>query len=114
MTKPNSSGFINQTPKKSTWPVWFPYPSSWLKAIILALFLGVISFVFINTGQLGYKIAYLSNSPELSRWAEKFITMSWRMQQRGIKQSQRFQVICILLYSYVYLSLPTYLVYLLS
>ncbi|ADI64021.1 hypothetical protein Aazo_1932 ['Nostoc azollae' 0708] len=35
--------------------------------------------------------------------------MSWRMQQRGIKQSQGFQVIYILLQTYVYLCLPTYL-----
>jgi hypothetical protein len=45
---------------------------------------------------------------DLSRWAEEFITMSWRMQQRGINQSQAFQVIYILLHSYVYLCLPTY------
>jgi hypothetical protein len=45
----------------------------------------------------------------VSRWAEKFITMSWRMQQRGIKQSQGFQVIYILLHSYVSLYLPTYI-----
>jgi hypothetical protein len=45
----------------------------------------------------------------VTRWAEKFITMSWRMQQRGIKQSQGFQVIYILLYSYLYWCLPTYI-----
>ncbi len=44
----------------------------------------------------------------LSRWAEKFITMSWRMQQSGIEQLQGFHVIYILLHSYVYLCLPTY------
>ena len=41
----------------------------------------------------------------VTRWAEKFITMSWRMQQRGIKQSQGFQVIYISLQNYVYLCL---------
>jgi hypothetical protein len=35
--------------------------------------------------------------------------MSWRMQQRGIKQSQGFQVIYILLQTYVYLCVATYL-----
>ncbi|WP_413173915.1 hypothetical protein [Anabaena azotica] len=65
MTKPNSSGVINQTPKISTWPVWFPYPSSWLKAIILALFIGIISFVFTNTEEWGYKIASFTNSLKL-------------------------------------------------
>ncbi|MEO3706738.1 hypothetical protein AAFM79_19775 [Trichormus azollae HNT15244] len=34
--------------------------------------------------------------------------MSWRMEESGIKQSQGFQVIDILLRSYVYLCLPTY------
>lgn len=34
MTKPNTTWLSNQTPKKSIWPVWFPYPSSWLKAIL--------------------------------------------------------------------------------
>jgi predicted transcriptional regulator len=45
---------------------------------------------------------------EVSRWAEKFLTTSWRMQQRGIKQSEGFQGIYILLHSYLYLCLPTY------
>ncbi|MFM2062986.1 MAG: hypothetical protein RLZZ507_2656 [Cyanobacteriota bacterium] len=65
MTKPNTTGLSNETSKKFNWPVWFPYPSSWLKAIILALFLRVISFVFTNTGELGFKIANFTNSPEL-------------------------------------------------
>ena len=30
---------------------------------------------------------------QVSRWAGKFITISWRMQQREINQSQGFQVI---------------------
>ncbi|MBK1990805.1 hypothetical protein A0J48_025405, partial [Sphaerospermopsis aphanizomenoides BCCUSP55] len=65
MTKPNSSRVNNQTPKKTILPVWFPYPSSWLKAIILALCLRIVAFVFTNTGKLGYKIASFTNSPEL-------------------------------------------------
>ncbi|MGM3304429.1 hypothetical protein ACSQ6I_00305 [Anabaena sp. WFMT] len=65
MTKPNTTGLRNQTPNKFNWPVWFPYPSSWLKAFVLALFLRIISFVFTNTGKFGYKIAYFTNSPEL-------------------------------------------------
>jgi hypothetical protein len=50
-----------------------------------------------------------SLNDKISRWAEKFITMSWLMQQRGIKQSQGFQVTYILLHTYIYLCLPTYL-----
>jgi hypothetical protein len=65
MTKPNTAGLSNQTSKKSNWPVWFPYPSSWLKAIVLALFLRVIAFVFTHTGEFGFKIANFTNSPEL-------------------------------------------------
>jgi hypothetical protein len=45
----------------------------------------------------------------LSRWAKKFITMSWQIQQSGIAQLQGFHVIYILLQSYVYLCLPTYI-----
>lgn len=54
MTKPNSSGVINQTPKKSTWPVWFPYPSSWLRTIILIsiAFPGTKLIIFGFTGTL--------------------------------------------------------------
>ncbi|MTJ06517.1 hypothetical protein [Anabaena sp. UHCC 0204] len=57
MTKPK--------PNKSTWPEWFPYPSSWLKAFILALFLGIIIRIISFTGNIGYKMANFANSPEL-------------------------------------------------
>ncbi|MEH2313944.1 MAG: hypothetical protein V7K35_21665 [Nostoc sp.] len=43
----------------------FPYPSSWLKALILTLFLRVIIFIINNTGKIGYQIVYFVNSPEL-------------------------------------------------
>lgn len=65
MTKPNDLEVTQQKLQKFHWPVWFPYPSSWLKASILALFLRVIIFVIKNTGQVGLRIAYLANSPEL-------------------------------------------------
>jgi hypothetical protein len=48
---------------------------------------------------------------KLSRWAEKFIAMLLQMPQRGIRQLQKFQLIHSLLRGYVYLCLPTYLVY---
>ncbi|WP_353930727.1 hypothetical protein WJM97_21060 [Okeanomitos corallinicola TIOX110] len=65
MTKLNTTKVGNQTPKKYRWPIWFPYPNSWLKALFIALFLRVIAFVFTNTGELGFKIASFTNSPEL-------------------------------------------------
>ncbi|MBD2664163.1 hypothetical protein B6N60_03792 [Richelia sinica FACHB-800] len=54
-----------QTPKLS-WPVWFPYPSSWLKTFILALFLRVIIFFIEHTGKVGFRVAYSSDSLELA------------------------------------------------
>lgn len=65
MTKPNLLEGTKEKLQKFHWPVWFPYPSSWLKAIILLLFLRVIIFVVETTGKVGYSIAYSANSPEL-------------------------------------------------
>ncbi|MEH2252195.1 hypothetical protein [Nostoc sp.] len=65
MTQPNILKVTKQKLQKFYWPLWFPYPSSWLKALILALFLRVIIFVVNNTGRVGYRIAYFVNSPEL-------------------------------------------------
>ncbi|MEH2277440.1 MAG: hypothetical protein V7K40_22290 [Nostoc sp.] len=65
MTQPNFQEVTKQKLQKFYWPLWFPYPSSWLKALILTLFLRVIIFVVNNTGKFGYRIAYFVNSPEL-------------------------------------------------
>ncbi|TAE56713.1 MAG: hypothetical protein EAZ76_14450 [Nostocales cyanobacterium] len=65
MTNRNNTEINKQAQKKSVWPAWFPYPSSWLKAIVLALFLRVIAFVFTHTGEFGFKIANFTNSPDL-------------------------------------------------
>ncbi|MBD2569179.1 hypothetical protein [Anabaena lutea] len=65
MTKPNSPEETKNNVRKSYWPVWFPYPSSWLKSFILALFFRVITFVVQNTGKIGFQIANFANSPEL-------------------------------------------------
>ncbi|NET02594.1 MAG: hypothetical protein F6K61_19005 [Sphaerospermopsis sp. SIO1G1] len=65
MTKSNIEGISNQGQKKFHWPVWFPYPSSWLKALVLGLFIRVIVFVFTHTGEFGMRIANFTNSPEL-------------------------------------------------
>ncbi|TAF04612.1 MAG: hypothetical protein EAZ77_15330 [Nostocales cyanobacterium] len=54
MTKPNTTGLSNQTSKKFNWPVWFPYPSSWLRTIILIAiaFPGTKLIIFGFTGVL--------------------------------------------------------------
>ena len=66
MTQPNNQEVIKQKLQKFYyWPLWFPYPSSWLKALILTLFLRVIVFVVNNTGKFGYDIVYFVHSPEL-------------------------------------------------
>ncbi|WP_445634955.1 hypothetical protein NSTC745_06844 [Nostoc sp. DSM 114161] len=65
MTQPNIIESTRQKLKKIHWPLWFPYPSSWLKALILALFLRVIIFIIDSTSKVGYRIAYFVNSLEL-------------------------------------------------
>ncbi len=65
MTQPNIIESTRQKLKKFHWPLWFPYPSSWLKALILALFLRVIIFIIDSTSRVGYRIAYFVNSLEL-------------------------------------------------
>ncbi|MBC1276761.1 hypothetical protein GNF10_12395 [Nostoc sp. UCD121] len=65
MKQPNIQEDTKQKLQKLHWPLWFPYPSSWLKALILTLFLRVIVFVINNAGKVGYRIAYFVQSPEL-------------------------------------------------
>ncbi|MEH2402956.1 hypothetical protein [Nostoc sp.] len=65
MTQPNIQEVSKQKLQKFYWSLWFPYPSYWLKALILTLFLRVIIFVVNNTGKVGYRIVYFVNSPEL-------------------------------------------------
>ncbi|MEH1809119.1 hypothetical protein [Nostoc sp.] len=65
MTQPNNQEVIKQKSQKFYWSLWLPYPSSWLKALILTLFLRVIIFIVKNTGKLGYDIVYFVHSPQL-------------------------------------------------
>ncbi|MDZ7995314.1 MAG: hypothetical protein RM022_003220 [Nostoc sp. EfeVER01] len=65
MTQPNNQEVIKQKLRKFYWPLWFPYPSSWLKALILNLLLSTIIFVLKNPGKLGYHITYIVKSSEL-------------------------------------------------
>ncbi|MEH1926027.1 MAG: hypothetical protein V7K83_00635 [Nostoc sp.] len=65
MTQPNTEEVTKQKLQTFYWPLWFPYPTSWLKALILNLFLSAIIFVLKNPGKVGYRIAYFVNSPDL-------------------------------------------------
>ncbi|MDZ8259227.1 hypothetical protein [Nostoc sp. ChiQUE01b] len=65
MKQPNNQDVTKQELQKFYWPLWFPYPSSWLKALILTLFLRLIIFVVKNTGKVGYNIVYFVHSPQL-------------------------------------------------
>jgi len=65
MTQPNMPKLGKQKLQWFQWCAWFPYPSSWLKAFILAVFLRVIIFVVEMTGKVGYRIADFANSIEL-------------------------------------------------
>ncbi|MEH2147360.1 hypothetical protein [Nostoc sp.] len=65
MTQPNIQEVTKQKLQTFYWPLWFPYPSSWLKALVLNLLLSAIIFLLNNPGKLGYRVAYVVNSPEL-------------------------------------------------
>jgi hypothetical protein len=55
----------NTKANKLTWPAWFPYPTSWLKSIVIAFLLGIIGRIIFLSGNIGYKIASWFNSPGL-------------------------------------------------
>ncbi|MBN3876944.1 MULTISPECIES: hypothetical protein [unclassified Nostoc] len=65
MKQPNTQEAPKQKLQTFYWPLWFPYPTSWLKALVLNLFLSAIIFILKNPSTLGYRIAYFVRSPEL-------------------------------------------------
>jgi len=65
MKKPNFLGFTKQK-HNLHWPVWFPYPTSWLKALTLVMFLRVIIFVIEKAGKVSYNIISFTKSLELA------------------------------------------------
>ncbi|MEH2090164.1 hypothetical protein [Nostoc sp.] len=65
MKQPNTQEVSKQKLQRFYWPLWFPYPTSWLKALVLNLFLSAIIFILKNPGKVGYRIAYFVRSPEL-------------------------------------------------
>ncbi|MCC5637377.1 hypothetical protein LC593_16210 [Nostoc sp. CHAB 5844] len=64
MKKPNLLDFTKQQ-QNLHWPAWFPYPTSWLKALILAMFLRVIIFVVEKAGNVSYPIINFTKSIEV-------------------------------------------------
>ncbi|MEH2027728.1 hypothetical protein [Nostoc sp.] len=65
MKQPKTQEVYKQMLQTFYWPLWFPYPTSWLKALVLNLFLSAIIFILKNPGKVGYRIAYFVSSPEL-------------------------------------------------
>lgn len=61
MTKQKSNNLSN----KLKWVVWFPYPSSWIKALSLIIFLNVIVFIVRITLISSFRISVFINSPHL-------------------------------------------------
>lgn len=52
--------------KKSLWPVFFPYPSSWLKSFALALWMNVVLMIAGFWGVIfGIALSSILNRPEL-------------------------------------------------
>lgn len=54
---------MTQKSNKSNWYVWFPYPSSWIKALFLTIFSNVVIFIVNITAITGYLTAVIINSP---------------------------------------------------
>ncbi|UKO96693.1 hypothetical protein [Nostoc sp. UHCC 0870] len=65
MNKPNIFNNAKQKLKKSRWPAWLPYPSCWLKSLILMIFLRVIIFIAKFLLKVGYGVSNFISSPEL-------------------------------------------------
>ena len=51
--------------QQSRWPVWLPYPTCWLKSLIISVFLRYIIYVAEMIVKTGYRLAYVVNSSEL-------------------------------------------------
>lgn len=55
----------NRLSNKLNWFVWFPYPSSWLKAFFIMIFLNVIMFIVRMITTKGYLNAVIINNPPM-------------------------------------------------
>ncbi|MBD1921272.1 hypothetical protein H6F77_09230 [Microcoleus sp. FACHB-831] len=65
MKKQNLAELAKQNLQHIHCAAWFPYPTSWLKAMSLALSLAVILVIVRITGSVGVNLAILVDSPEV-------------------------------------------------
>jgi hypothetical protein len=65
MTKQNIVEPENKKFQNSRWPAWLPYPSCWLKSLVLIIFLRLITFVAEILVKVGYNVANFASSPEI-------------------------------------------------
>ncbi|MEL7241275.1 MAG: hypothetical protein AAGM40_02855 [Cyanobacteria bacterium J06573_2] len=54
-----------QKSNKLNWFVWFPYPSSWIKALFITIFSNVVIFIVRITLISGFRISVIINSPHI-------------------------------------------------
>ena len=55
--------------QKSLWPLWFPYPSSWLRSFALALWMAIVLWIAGFWGVLfGIALANILKRPETLLW----------------------------------------------
>lgn len=55
--------------QKSLWPLWFPYPSSWLRSFALALWMAIVLWIAGFWGALfGIALANILKRPETLLW----------------------------------------------
>lgn len=65
MTQPNHKGASTKRNNKFRWAVWFPYPTSWLKAFILMLILSLIIYISDVQHRIGDSLAYITINTEV-------------------------------------------------
>jgi hypothetical protein len=60
----NQESTSSISPKKSSWSPWFPYPSSWLRALALNIWLGIVVWITMYWARLvGGIISIISRNP---------------------------------------------------
>jgi len=52
------------TKKRSLWPVWLPYPSSWLQALLILLLASLGTYCMRATGLFGLRLSEMIERPE--------------------------------------------------
>ncbi len=62
MTHNHNSASTKRNKKGFRWAVWFPYPTSWLKAFILMLILSLIIYISDVQDRIGDSLAHITRS----------------------------------------------------